>query len=86
MRPMFGCRLHELVFAPNDSQTAAQARRFVEEALGMWEPRISVESVDVATDYADPEAVRLNITVTYTIRSTKDRRSLVYPFYLIEPE
>lgn len=86
MRPAFGCRVHELVFAPNNPETVGLARRYVEEALGMWEPRISVESVDVATDYADPEAVRLNITVTYTIRSTKDRRSLVYPFYLIEPE
>lgn len=86
MRPAFGCRVHELVFAPNNPETIGLARRYVEEALGMWEPRISVESVDVATDYTDPEAVRLNITVTYTIRSTKDRRSLVYPFYLIEPE
>ncbi len=86
MRPTFGCHIHELVFAPNNPETVGLARRYVEEALGMWEPRISVEGVDVATDYSDPEAVRLNITVTYTIRSTKDRRSLVYPFYLIEPE
>ena len=34
MRPTFGCRLHELVFAPNNSHTVAQARRYVEEALG----------------------------------------------------
>jgi hypothetical protein len=86
MRPAFGCRIHELVFAPNNPETVGLARRYVEEALGMWEPRIAVEVVDVATDYSDPEAVRLNITVTYTIRATKDRRSLVYPFYLIEPE
>ncbi len=86
MRPTFGCRIHELVFAPNNAETVGLARRYVEEALGMWEPRITVEHIDVATDYSDPEAVRLNITVTYTIRSTKDRRSLIYPFYLIEPE
>ena len=53
MRPTFGCRLHELVFAPNDSHTAARARRYVEEALGMWEPRIRVTRVDVGPD---PEA------------------------------
>ena len=28
MRPTFGCRLHELVFSPNNSHTAAQARRY----------------------------------------------------------
>ena len=41
MRTNFGCRLNELVFAPNNNHTAAQARRYVEEALGMWEPRIT---------------------------------------------
>lgn len=86
MRPAFGCRIHELVFAPNNPETVGLARRYVEEALGMWEPRISVESIDVSADSASRNAGRLNITVTYTIRSTKDRRSLVYPFYLIEPE
>ncbi len=81
MRPTFGCRLHELVFAPNNSQTAAQARRYVEEALGMWEPRIRVERVEVHPDAED--AARLVIEVDYTIKSTHDRRSLVFPFYLI---
>ena len=32
MRPSFGCRLHELVFAPNNAQTRARAQRYVEEA------------------------------------------------------
>ena len=84
MRPTFGCRLHELVFAPNNSHTAAQARRYVEEALGMWEPRINVTSVTVLPDPSDHG--RLNIDVEYEIKSTHDRRSLVYPFYLIPGE
>ena len=29
MRPTFGCRLQDLLFAPNNSYTAAQARRYV---------------------------------------------------------
>jgi phage baseplate assembly protein W len=84
MRSTFGCRLHELVFAPNNSHTAAQARRYVEEALGMWEPRINVLKVDVATDPKDHG--RLLIEVEYEMKSTHDRRSLVYPFYLIPEE
>jgi len=84
MRPTFGCRLHELVFAPNNSHTAAQARRYVEEALGMWEPRIQVHSVNVRPD---PDAhSRLLIEVEYEVKSSHDRRSLVYPFYLIPGE
>ncbi|MCL4240937.1 MAG: GPW/gp25 family protein [Dehalococcoidia bacterium] len=86
MRPAFGCRIHELVFAPNSPETVGLARRYVLDALGMWEPRITVEHVDVSADADARVGGRMNITVTYTIRSTKDRRSLVYPFYLIEPE
>lgn len=84
MRSTFGCRLHELVFAPNNSHTAAQARRYVEEALGMWEPRINVLQVDVTSDPSDHG--RLLIEVEYEMKSTHDRRSLVYPFYLIPEE
>ena len=86
MRPTFGCKLHELVFAPNNSYTAAQARRYVEEALGMWEPRINVMSVEVRPDPQDHS--RMLIEIEYDVKATHDRRSLVYPFYLIpqEPE
>jgi phage baseplate assembly protein W len=84
MRPSFGCRLHELVFSPNNSQTAAQARRFVEEALGMWEPRIQVINVSVTPDPKD--RARMVIEIVYVIRSTHNRRSLVHPFYLIPEE
>jgi len=84
MRPQFGCRLQELVFAPNNSQTVAQARRFVEEALGMWEPRITVTRVDARPD--PQEASRLVIEIEYEIKASHDRRSLVYPFYLLPGE
>jgi phage baseplate assembly protein W len=84
MRPTFGCRLDELVFAPNDQQTAARARRYVEEAIGMWEPRIRIVSVNVGPDPND--ASRLMIEVEYKLKATHDRRSLVYPFYLIPEE
>jgi uncharacterized protein len=84
MRPTFGCRLQELVFAPNNSQTAAQARRYVEEALGMWEPRIRLLNVSVGPDPDD--AARLLIIIEYEVKATHDRRSLVHPFYLIPEE
>ena len=81
MRPTFGCRLQEMIFAPNNSHTAAQVRRYVEEALGMWEPRINVIQVRVQPDLQ--EAARLSIEIEYQVKTTRDRRSLVYPFYLI---
>ena len=86
MRPTFGCRIHELVFASNTPDTLGLARRYVEEALGMWEPRIDVVRTVVAADAAEADRGRLNIELTYSIRGTKDSRTLVYPFYLIENE
>jgi len=84
MRPAFGCRIHELVFAPNNAATAAQAMRYVEDALGMWEPRILVTQVE---SYPDPDQRnRLLINVKYRVKATSDNRSLVYPFYLIPEE
>lgn len=84
MRPAFGCRIHELVFAPNNAETAAEACRFVEEALGMWEPRIEVSEVTARND--GNRNGRLFIDIQYRVKATKDERSLVYPFYLIPEE
>ena len=84
MRPNFGCAIHDLVFAPNDESTWGLARYAVEEALGWWEPRIDVEEVVVGPN--PDEAARLDIEILYSIRATKDRRTLVYPFYMITPE
>ncbi|MCJ7701953.1 MAG: GPW/gp25 family protein [Anaerolineales bacterium] len=84
MRPRFGCKIQELVFAPNNSHTTAQVRRYVEEALGMWEPRINLIHVDVKPDPQADSA--LLIEISYEEKTTRDRRSLVYPFYLIPEE
>ena len=84
MRPTFGCRLHNLVFQPNNSYTAAEARRCVEEALGMWEPRITVTQVDVRLDAKD--AGCLLIEIQYRTKASHDERSLVFPFYLLPEE
>jgi phage baseplate assembly protein W len=85
MRPNFGCRVHELVFAPSNNHTAAQARRYVEEALMMWEPRIDVNNVNVRPDLQNGNG-RLLIEIEYQVKATHDQRSLVYPFYLIPGE
>jgi uncharacterized protein len=86
MRPEFGCQVHDLIFAPNDASTAGLAMLYVEQALGMWEPRIRVVNVAARIDDLDPS--RMLIDVDYEIKATHDRRSLVFPFYRIpgEPE
>jgi len=84
MRPEFGCQIHDLMFAPNDATTAGLATYYVEEALGMWEPRIHVKEVNARPD---PENQgRLLIDISYEVKATHDSRSLVFPFYRIPEE
>src|SRR5512145_2773515 len=84
MRPEFGCKIHDLIFAPNDSTTAGLAIYYVEEALAMWEPRIAVKQINVNHDEA--QEGRMLIEIVYEIKATHDRRSLVFPFYNIPGE
>ena len=81
MRPEFGCRIHDLIYAPVNGTTFSLARRYVEEALAFWEPRITVRAVTVQRDPEGEE--RLLIEIDYEIKATYDRRTLVFPFYRI---
>ncbi|MCL1869481.1 MAG: GPW/gp25 family protein [Promicromonosporaceae bacterium] len=84
MRPEFGCRVHEYVFAPADAQTAGDIATAVRQALDRWEPRITVEDVLVSLDGAADGV--LYIDVRYQVRGTNDPRNLVFPFYVIPRE
>jgi len=80
MRPAFGSRIHELVFAPNNASTWALMQQYVKEALEWWEPRIEVLNVDASPDASDSSKLLVNIA--YRVKATSDERNLVYPFYL----
>lgn len=84
MRPEFGSELSRLQFAPNDAATAGLARRYVQEALLRWEPRIDLLQVHAGPDPANP--ARLMIDVRYRVRATNAERNLVFPFYVIPGE
>ena len=81
MRPEFGCRIHEYVFASADGSTANAIGAEVRAALQRWEPRIDVHDVAVTFDARDDTT--LYIDIRYAIKATNDRRNLVFPFYVI---
>ncbi len=80
MRPTFGCSIHDLVYAPNNLNTASLAAHFAIEALTKWEPRI--EDVEASADPNRDDANRLDINIRYKVRATNSSRNLVYPFYI----
>ncbi len=66
MLPEFGCRIHELLFAPANGFVGQLAARHVEDALRRWEQRIEVEDVSAVPDPTG--AIR--VEVVYKIVST----------------
>ncbi len=84
MRPEFGCRAKELLFAPRNATTEGLMAYYVRRALRRWEPRINVLQVLVSPDL-ERDGVLL-VEISYEIKSTHDERSIVYPFYLMGEE
>ncbi len=80
MRPDFGCGINELVFSPNNSQTATLIAFYIREALTKWEPRIEVLDVNAYPD--EDEGNKININIDYMVKTTNTKSNLVYPFYL----
>lgn len=80
MRPDFGCGIHDLVFAVNNTTTGGLIAQQVRQALILWEPRIDLLDVQVTSQSAEPNT--LLIRVEYRVRATNNVFNLVYPFYL----
>jgi len=80
MRPDFGCRIHELLFAPNTIDTHNLAIFYVTEALQQWEHRIILNDIDVSAHSDTSIDIRLN----YQIEGSNSLYNMVYPFYLTE--
>ena len=84
MRPQFCCRIWDLLFEPINANTIGLMAEAVRDAVSQWEPRIDLEDVDIEPDPAD--ASKVSIHLSYRVRTTNDRRNLVYPFYVIPQE
>jgi uncharacterized protein len=84
MRPEFGCKIHDLVFKPNNRATANMAENFVRMAISKWEPRVGNIQVKATPDKHENNQMR--IEVNYTIMTTNTVHNLVYPFYLEQHE
>lgn len=82
MLPEFGCGIHDLVFAPNNSMTLTLVVQMARQALVAYEPRIDV--LDVTAQSAPEQPNLLLIRISYRIRANNALANLVYPFYINE--
>ncbi len=84
MRPVFGCKIHDLLFAPANITTCTMASLHVKESLVLNEPRI--KHIEVQCKLDDKESNRLNLHINYTVRASNNLFNRVYPFYLRREE
>jgi len=82
MQPNFGCGLHSMVFETINESSVTEIKDVIERAILFYEPRITLEGIDVTTE--DALDGILKIQLNYTVRRTNTRSNIVYPFYYLE--
>jgi len=74
--PNFGGSLGRYLFEPNTVATRRSIQDRITKELAQWEPRISVESVNVDADKDDPTAAIATIIYKLIATQTVERVSL----------
>ncbi len=82
MRPEFGCKAKLLLFAAQNAATYSLLAQYVEQALVRWEPRIELQQVNIVPN-RERDGVLL-CEISYRIKATHDRRSIIYPFFILD--
>ena len=80
MRPDFGTRAPDLVFAPDSVQNLDDLEDSIRDAVRLFEPRVELE--DVRAEIVPGEESRVTVSVIYRIRRTNTRANRVFPYYL----
>ena len=82
MRPDYGCVIHNRLFDKLDPSVLDVLTFELTQNIGMIEPRIIVEKIDI--NKTDINNGLIEITVDYTIITTNVRDNIVYPYYINE--
>jgi phage baseplate assembly protein W len=72
--PGFGGGIEQFLFEPNTVATRFDIAERIRRAVSDWEPRVSVQSVEVNEDPSDPEAAVA--TIVYRLVATQAERQL----------
>ncbi|MFC1748522.1 GPW/gp25 family protein [Pseudomonadota bacterium] len=82
LQPAYGCGIHALVHEVMNESTVTEIMDLIERAVLFFEPRITLNNIEVDEEQAYEG--RLLLRLNYTIRTTNTRSNVVYPFYFIE--
>ena len=76
MLPQFGGDLNRLLFEPNTPSTRRLIQEHITQALGRWEPRIRLESVQVEADPNEPRGAVATVRYRLVATGAADRLDL----------
>lgn len=82
MQPTFGCGLKKQMFENLTEGSAAILRDLIQRAILFFEPRITVEKIEIRDENLNEGVI--GISIDYWVRATNSRHNMVYPFYLSE--
>ncbi len=82
MYPSYGCGLKKRVFEKLDASVMTALKDDIARAVLFFEPRITLNSIDV--DLEDQFNGCVRFCLNYTVRTTNSRSNIVYPYYLNE--
>jgi len=77
--PEFGGRLRAVLFEPNTVATRRLVQEQIDRALRLWEPRITLRSVIVEEDAADPQAALATINYRLVASRADEQVTLRVP-------
>jgi len=75
----FGAGLGRYLFEPNNAATHARIEDSITRALEQWEPRIAVETVEIAPGQGDAETAIATITYRLVATAARERITLGIP-------
>jgi hypothetical protein len=81
MLATYGVDLISKVFTALTTTSANEIATMVTRAIIEWEPRVTVENVDVSDAILDGWVA---IAIDYVVRQTNARDNIVFPFYQVE--
>lgn len=81
LQPDYGCNLEDFIFASMNVSLLSYMEEVIKKNIALHEARIKLEKLAIVPD---PAQGKIEITITYIVRSTNTRFNRVYPFYYQE--
>lgn len=78
----FGSNMDQMIFGEVNQALTTQISDTISDAILHYEPRITLEKVEIDADHMSEGVLTVNIS--YVIKAVNSRFNMIYPFYINE--